>query len=77
MTPIDAAAARDFLEAVVAGFSVLGGAMAYSSGFSAAQAVAQNQPADVLAHAINEGIAEGFRWGSQTAVFALMIMVWT
>lgn len=77
MTPIDAAAAREFLEAVVAGFSVLGGVMAYLSGFSAAQAMAQNQSSEALAHAINEGIGKGFNWGSRSAVVALIIMVWT
>lgn len=77
MAPIDAAAARDFLEAMVAGFSVLGGVMAYTSGFRAAQALLLGLPPEVVAYRINEGIARGFLSGALLAVFALIIMVWT
>jgi hypothetical protein len=77
MTPVDATAARDFLEALVAGFSVLGGVMAYWSGFRAAQAYARGLPADELAYQVNAGIAEGFTAGSPLAICALMLMGWT
>lgn len=77
VTPVDATAARDFLEALIAGAAVLGGAMAYCSGYGAAQARAQGLPADLLAHCINEGLADGFTWGWPVALSALMIMVWT
>jgi hypothetical protein len=77
MALIDPTSARDFLEATVAAFSVLGGVMAYRSGFSAAQALAFGLPPDVLANQINEGIALGFLWGSPPAMGALIIMVWT
>ncbi|HEX5763044.1 MAG TPA: hypothetical protein VFY04_07975 [Solirubrobacterales bacterium] len=75
MTPVDPSTAREFLEALVAAFSILGGVMAYTSGFAAT--TAQDQSADALAHRINEGIAEGFRWGAGAAVLALIIIVWT
>jgi hypothetical protein len=77
MPAFDAATARDFLEATVAGFSVLGGFMAYMSGFRAAQALVLGQSPEVLAHQVNLGIARGFLSGSPLAVFALIIMVWT
>jgi hypothetical protein len=77
MVPVDPTATRDFLEAIVAGFSILGGMMAYWSGYGAAQARAQGLSADLLADWINEGIADGFTWGWPMATAALMIMVWT
>lgn len=77
MTLLDPTSARDFLEAAVAAFSVLGGVMAYASGFAAAQALRQEMPSDVVAHRINEGIGSGFTSGSVAAVCALIIMVWT
>ncbi len=74
MTFVDPTSARDFLEAAVAAFSVLGGTMAYWSGYAAA--AAQHRPAEVLSHQINLGIAEGFRWGSLGALMALIITAW-
>jgi hypothetical protein len=77
MTPVDAGSARELLEAVVAAFAVLGGSMAYFSGFLAAQALAERQLPDVLAQRINEGIGEGFVKGALPAVVALIIVVWS
>ncbi|HEX2097098.1 MAG TPA: hypothetical protein VHF50_07005 [Solirubrobacterales bacterium] len=77
MALIDALAAREYLEGIVAAFSVLGGAMAYSSGFGAARALLIGSPPEVLAHQVNEGIAWGFLYGSSLATLALIIMVWT
>jgi hypothetical protein len=77
MAPIDAAVAREFVEGVVAGFSVLGGIMAYASGYLAAQALALGMPPEAVAHQINLGIARGFLSGSPPSVAALIIMVWT
>jgi hypothetical protein len=64
------------IEAVVTAASVLGGLMAYSSGFAAAGAVAGKRSAAELAQAINEGVAEGFSWGAPLAAITLMIMLW-
>ncbi len=77
MTPIDPGAAREFLEALIAGFSVLGGIMAYYSGHAAYQALAQDEAPPAVAHSINEGIGEGFEVGVPAAIMALMIMGWT
>jgi hypothetical protein len=77
MAPLDPMATRDFLEALVAGFSVLGGIMAYYSGHAAYRALAQDESPPVVAHCINEGIGQGFEAGVPAAIMALMIMGWT
>jgi ABC-type Mn2+/Zn2+ transport system permease subunit len=77
MPVIDATTAREFLEGIVTAFAVLGGAMAYMSGFRAAQALLLGLPSDALAHGVNEGVALGFLAGSPCAIAALMIMTWT
>jgi len=77
MPLIDATTAREFLEGIVAAFSVLGGTMAYMSGFRAAPAFLLGLPPEALAHGVNEGVALGFLGGSPFAIFALMIMTWT
>lgn len=76
MTPIDIGGAREFLEAIIAASSVLGGGMAYFSGYGAAQALAQKQAPEIVAYAVNEGIGLGFRYLSPLSIVALMIMVW-
>jgi len=76
MTPIDPSGAREFLETLIAGFSVLGGVMAYYSGHAAYQAISHDELPPVVAHRINEGIAEGFEAGVPAAIAALMIMGW-
>jgi len=77
MPLVDATTAREFLEGVVTAFAVLGGGMAYMSGFRAAQAFLLGLPSEALAHAVDEGVALGFLVGSPFAIFALMIMTWT
>ena len=77
MSPVDPAGTREFLEALIAGFSVLGGIMAYYSGHAAYRALAQDESPFVVAHSINEGIGEGFEVGVPAAIMALMIMGWT
>jgi hypothetical protein len=77
MTPVDPSTTREFLEALVAAFSVLGGVMAYFSGFEAYRALAQNESPSTVAHSINEGIGTGFEVGAPAAFWALMIMGWT
>jgi hypothetical protein len=51
--------------------------MAYFSGHFAALPLAQDQPPEVVAQRVNEGIGEGFVYGSLPAIVALMIMVWS
>jgi hypothetical protein len=76
MVPAEAGSARELLEAVIAAFAVLGGSMAYFSGYNAAVALAEGQLADVVAQRINEGIGEGFVKGALPAIAALIIVVW-
>ena len=71
---IDGSGAREVLEALVAGFSVLGGTMAYLSGFWAFRALADGQPPAVIAERVNEGIAMGFAWGAPAAAVAFTIL---
>lgn len=77
MLPIDSTGAGELLEAAVTAVSILGGVMAYMSGYSASQAMAEHQPSDVLAQRINEGIAEGFAAGWPLAILAFIIGTWT
>ena len=77
MAPVDASGARELIEAAVAAFSVLGGGMAYTSGFYAAQALTQRQPPEIVAQRVNEGIGKGFAWGSLPAIPALIIVMWS
>lgn len=76
MAPIDPTGVRAFLEALIAGFSVLGGIIAYYSGHAAYRALAQDESPLVVAHHINEGLGEGFEVGVPAAIMALMIMGW-
>jgi hypothetical protein len=71
---IDPAVIRELLEAAIAGFSVLGGGMACVSGFHAERALAVRQGPALMAHRINEGIAEGFRLSWKPSIGALVIM---
>jgi len=77
MASIDPSGAREFLEALIAGFAVLGGIMACYSGHAAYRALADDESPPVVAHGINKGIAEGFEAGVPLAIVALMIMGWS
>ncbi len=77
MAPIDPAGAREFLEAIISGFAVLGGGMAAFSGSRAAEALNEMQPAEVVAHRINQGIGLGYETFSPLAIAALIITLWT
>jgi hypothetical protein len=77
MSPIDPDTARGFLEAVIAAFSILGGGMAYFSGFGAAQSLARDEAPELLAHAVNEGIGIGFTYASPFSLAALIITAWS
>jgi hypothetical protein len=77
MNSLDAESARGLIEAAVVAISVLGGTMAYFSGYAAARAISEGQPPDILGQWINEGIGEGFSWGWPAAILALIIMLWT
>lgn len=73
----DPGSARELLEAVVTAFSILGGGMAYWSGFNAARALALEASPERLAHSINEGIGKGFEFFSLFSIATLIIALWT
>lgn len=51
--------------------------MAWASGYSANQAMAESQSAEILGQRINEGIGEGFAMGWPPAVLVFIIGAWT
>lgn len=77
MAPIDADSVRTLLEAIIAGFAVLGGAMAYFSGFEAFVALRRNQSLTIASERINRGLGMGFAVGAPFARMALMMTAWT
>ena len=77
MALVDTNSASQLLEATIAAFSILGGGMAYFSGYNAAQALGQNEDPQSVAQRINEGIGEGFRMMWPLSIIALIIVVWT
>jgi hypothetical protein len=68
-------AAYVLLEAVIAAASVLGGLMAFFSGWRASQARASGASPASLQEAINVGIAVGFDRGLGLAILALLIVI--
>jgi hypothetical protein len=74
---VDPSTIRDLLEAIIAGFSVLGGAMACLSGLHAARALAKEAPPAVVAERVNEGIGQGFMYFWPSSIAALIISAWT
>jgi hypothetical protein len=77
MAAIEIGGARELLEAAVTAVSVMGGAMAYLSGFYASQALAERGAPEIVSQRINEGIGIGFLAGSPLAIAALIIEAWT
>jgi hypothetical protein len=75
--PLDTGDARELLEAAVTAVSILGGVMAYKSGYSATRAMAECRPPDILSQRVNEGLGEGFAAGWPLAILAYIIEAWT
>jgi len=73
----ESAETANLLQAAVTAVSLLGGLMAYASGYFAAQAMAERQSPDVLSQRVNEGIARGFLAGWPIASLALIIEMWS
>jgi hypothetical protein len=76
VVPLGATTAPSLLEAAVAAVSILGGAMAYESGFAAAHAVAGNNSPNILSQRVNEGLAKGFVWGWPLTTLTFIIELW-
>jgi hypothetical protein len=76
VAPTDPASAREFLEAIIAAFSILGGVMAYFSGYAAYRSLSEPTLTNV-ADDVNQGLGEGFALGVPSAILALMIMGWS
>jgi hypothetical protein len=77
MVLVDPESARGLLEGVIAAFSVLGGYMAYLSGYYASQALAQHQSPELVSQRVNEGLGLGFRFASPFSIVALIIVAWS
>ena len=77
MAIVQTDASRELLDAVIAAFAMLGGSMAYWSGFGAARSHAADEPPSDLAYAVNLGLAHGFNVGAPAAVVALIISLWS
>jgi len=73
----EASDVRELLNAAVTAVSVLGGAMAYASGYFASRAMSEEQSPEILAQRVNEALGRGFDLGWPASVMALMIGVWT
>ncbi len=50
--------------------------MAYASGYAANRRLLTARVPAAVAHSINEGISDGFEFGSPVALIALIIMGW-
>jgi hypothetical protein len=77
MLLFEASDVRELLNAAVTAVSILGGAMAHTSGYFASRAVSEKQSSEVLGQRVNEALGRGFDLGWPAAVMALMIGVWT
>jgi len=73
----DPESARGLLESLIAAFSILGGGMAYLSGYYASRALAQGQTPEHISQRVNEGLGLGFRFGAPLSIVALTIMTWS
>ena len=65
------------VQSAITAVSILGGAMAYTSGYHAARALAWDYPPELSSAYINEGLGLGFVAGFPLAILVLMIEAWT
>jgi len=77
MALIDPTDVSNFIEATVTAASILGGVMAYWSGYLTANALASGQPPEIVAQRLNEGIGRGFSWGGPLSAVVLIIGAWS
>lgn len=73
---MDVEALKAMIEATISAASILGGAIAYQTGYAAADAVSRGAPPSILSEEINLGVASGFQWGGPLSAFVLILMGW-
>lgn len=66
----------ELVQSAVTAVSILGGAMAYTSGYNAARALADEDPPEVAGQSINEGLGRGFAVGFPLAFLVSIIEAW-
>lgn len=76
MLGIGAEEFQELVQSAVTAVSILGGAMAYMSGYNAARALIEDRQPDTLSHAINVGLAEGFIAGMPLALIVTILEIW-
>jgi hypothetical protein len=76
MAAINAEGFSELVDATVTAVSILGGAMAYTSGFAATQGLIERCDPAELAERINVGIARGFLVGAPVSALTLIIEGW-
>jgi hypothetical protein len=68
---------NELVQSAITAVSILGGAMAYTSGYNAARALAEEDPPEVAGQSINEGLGRGFAVGFPLAFVVSIIEAWT
>lgn len=71
---MDIEALREMIEAAIGGASVLGGAMAYQTGWAAMRALFQGASPEFLSTEIDLGVAHGFLWGGPLSAIVFILM---
>ncbi len=74
---IETAEFSELVQSAITAVSILGGAMAYTSGYYAARALTGDDPPEVTGQRINEGLGAGFIAGFPLAILILIIEGWT
>ena len=67
---------QELVQSAITAVSILGGSMAYVSGYSAAWALKEGCDSQSLAHEINVGLGKGFVAGMPPAALVAMLEIW-
>lgn len=74
---MEATGFSELVQSAVTAVSILGGAMAYMSGYNAARALAEEDSPEIASQSINEGLGKGFAVGFPPALLVSIIEAWT
>ena len=66
----------ELVQSAVTAVSILGGAMAYMSGYNATRAIAENDSPETASQRINEALGTGFAAGFPLALLVSIIEAW-